>query len=81
MKRESGFYWVKYKGEWIVAKWNGFWFRTGVWKIDQDSDLEEIDERRIERTEVSGDEEMKKAINKLYGTKYGSDIDKNPEWT
>ena len=31
-ERESGFYWVKYKGKWIIANWRegcNRWFVTG----------------------------------------------------
>lgn len=89
MNRQPGYYWCKYNGEWTVAKWNGFWFRTGVWKIDQDSDFEEIDERRIERTDraILPKEDYNPIPDNP--SRYISDnpylctpdIDKNPEWT
>lgn len=50
--RQSGYYWVKYNGEWEVAEyfesWNN-WNQCGVLQDYEDSDFEEIDERRIER--------------------------------
>ncbi len=52
MERESGYYWVKIKGEWIVAQWDksmDWWVITGNEHLFYDSDFEEIDERRIVR--------------------------------
>ncbi len=61
-KRESGFYFVKYDGEWIVVEWfqkdnkklSGYacWFMPGDHKEYYDSDLDEIDERPIVREET-----------------------------
>lgn len=50
--RQPGYYWVKYKGEWTVAKWAAagnlsMWIYSGY--DFEDSFFEEIDERRIER--------------------------------
>ena len=39
--REDGFYWLKYKGEWIVGKWDGHkWAlpRIGIYKYQSDID-------------------------------------------
>lgn len=39
--REDGFYWVKYKGEWIVGKLDGYkWAlpRIGIYKYQSDID-------------------------------------------
>lgn len=53
-KRDDGFYWVKYCGNWIVAEW---WLGFGNWSIPGSEDsilekeLDEIDERRIVRGE------------------------------
>lgn len=57
MERESGYYWVKIKGEWIVAQWDksmDWWVITGNEHLFYDSDFEEIDERRIVREENTG---------------------------
>lgn len=48
--REAGFYWVKFKGEWMVGKWNTvFWFIVSNLSVYSDSNFEEIDERIIKR--------------------------------
>ena len=53
MNREPGYYWCKYNGEWIIARWYEYMTNAFEWdvfdKIMCDSDFEEIDERRIER--------------------------------
>lgn len=57
--RESGFYWVKLKPEWIIARWNKIYWVMPIFakdyyletKVFYDSNFEEIDERRIERTD------------------------------
>ena len=37
MKREPGFYWVKYAGEWLVCEWDGyFWTLPGQLNYDRD---------------------------------------------
>lgn len=39
--REDGFYWLKYKGEWMVGKWDGYkWAlpRIGIYKYQSDID-------------------------------------------
>ena len=59
MERESGYYWVKSKGEWEIAEWynpypttKGYWLFTGSEDSQSfDSAFEEIDERRIVRDE------------------------------
>jgi hypothetical protein len=59
MKRETGFYWVKIKKEyspknndWQIAEWkDGLYFITGFELYYNDSDFEEIDERKIIRGE------------------------------
>jgi hypothetical protein len=41
MKREDGFYWVQYHGNWEVAQWegNGWWFTGGAQHpVDGDTD-------------------------------------------
>lgn len=51
-EREEGYYWVKYKGEWKVAKWspsNRFVAVNGL--SFSDSEFDEIDENRIERAQ------------------------------
>lgn len=48
MKREPGFYWVKYEGEWIIADYAfGFWLITGFESSYYDSDFEAIHETRL----------------------------------
>ncbi|QFG15321.1 hypothetical protein 4L372X_009 [Aeromonas phage 4_L372X] len=50
MSRESGFYWVMYQGEWVIAKWVDIeWAVPDVWIDLDDYDMDEIDENRIER--------------------------------
>ena len=76
MSREPGYYWCKYNGEWIIARWYEYMTNAFEWdvfdKIMCDSDFEEIDERRIERNgSVNGDDDLRKSFNKKYGTKYG----------
>ena len=39
--RADGYYWLKYKGEWIVGKWDGYkWAlpRIGIYKYQSDID-------------------------------------------
>ena len=39
--REEGFYWVKYKGQWMVGKFDGYkWAlpRIGIYKYQSDID-------------------------------------------
>lgn len=46
MKREPGFYWVKYAGEWLVCEWDGyFWTLPG--QLNYDRDLDAIHETRL----------------------------------
>jgi len=52
MERESGYYWVKLSTDWIVAEYDDkykCWYFTGTIIEGTDSDLDEIDERKIER--------------------------------
>lgn len=47
MKREKGFYWIKYYSIWIVAEWTGRnWYTTGS---DQDINkgVREVIENRL----------------------------------
>lgn len=50
MKRENGFYWVNYKGEWIVGQWdeNLWWIPAADVHFNNDEFIE-IDERMIVR--------------------------------
>lgn len=51
MKREEGYYWVKYHNKWVISHFDPdmTWCLTG-WDMElDDKDLDEIDERRIER--------------------------------
>jgi hypothetical protein len=47
--RHTGFYWVKYKGEWEVAQWFAdHWLRLGTEEmITNDDVFELIDEKKI----------------------------------
>lgn len=50
--REFGFYWVVSGGVWHVAYWSDIfdgWYLTGCEDKLIDSDMDEIDERRIVR--------------------------------
>lgn len=54
--RQPGYYWVRVKADnprpWEVAEWDeecGFWMLTGTEVTRYESDMAEIDERRIER--------------------------------
>lgn len=54
MRREGGFYWVKYVDEWMIAEWYapwGHWQTSQSSKVFHDSDFIEIDERPIVREE------------------------------
>lgn len=53
--REPGYYWVRYFGDWVVSEWNGeHWLITGSGLLSRsDEDMDEIDERRIERPSPS----------------------------
>lgn len=46
--REEGFYWLKYKGEWMVGKFDGYkWAlpRIGIYKYQ--SDIDDVGERVV----------------------------------
>ncbi len=47
--REEGYYWVKYRGNWIVAEcpFGTYWWIPGDDYQLNDSDFEEIDEKRL----------------------------------
>jgi hypothetical protein len=50
MKREAGYYWVKQVGEWLIGHYEGTWTLCGRQDYPfTDEDLDEIDERKIER--------------------------------
>jgi hypothetical protein len=52
MKRESGYYWVRFYDEWEVARYyseSKEWQLTGADRHFSDNSLNEIDERKIER--------------------------------
>lgn len=58
--REEGYYWVKHQGNWEIAKWYQYvggkfeWDFFTEMRINKSKvvfpDLDEIDQRRIERT-------------------------------
>lgn len=78
MKREPGYYWVKYDGEWEIAMWFEWIPGKYEWNFfdrsKTDSDFEEIDERRIERVERN---EIGKYADKI--TKSVEDMAKPPD--
>ena len=44
--REPGYYWLKYKGEWMVGRWDSYkWAlpRIGIYKYQ--SDIDDVGER------------------------------------
>ena len=59
MERETGFYWVKFEGEWVVGHFNHFdkeeemywWTIPEEWIAGdlEDRNFEEIDENKIKR--------------------------------
>lgn len=52
--RESGWYWVRFNGEWEIGNWNSsrkFWCLLGRGYRLFDGDMDFIDERRITREE------------------------------
>lgn len=50
MKREDGFYWVKYRDEWCIAEWTaGIWYHTGSELSFSDAEMDKIDEKRLIR--------------------------------
>jgi len=52
MKRESGYYWVKYRQEWIIAsygKLSNCWWICFSEEIYHNTDFEKIDETPITR--------------------------------
>lgn len=52
--REEGFYWVKYKGQWIVGKWDSYKLalpRIGIYKYQ--SDIDDVGEQ-VMREVVDG---------------------------
>lgn len=51
-ERKSGYYWVKLKGEWIVAEWAiefQNWYITARRYAFEDVEFSEIDKKQIER--------------------------------
>lgn len=49
--RQSGYYWVKLWGDWVIAKYDfiGNWYAPECLSIFSDKDFEEIDEKQIKR--------------------------------
>lgn len=51
MKRKSGYYWVKYKGFWLIAEYSAIldkWWLTSVEESFSENEFEEITEKQIE---------------------------------
>lgn len=54
IKREAGFYWIKYGGVWTVARWlenAGCWQVCGLLNGVTDNKIEQISEERVEKPE------------------------------
>lgn len=57
-EREGGWYWIKFEGKWQIAKWvnalngDGFFVESNGVFLGDESFIDEIDERRIVRSEV-----------------------------
>lgn len=48
MKREIGFYWVKFANEWVIGNWDSYnWLLSGFRSGFYDVDFQEIDENII----------------------------------
>ena len=56
MKRQAGFYWVKFQSEWEIAEYLNIdcWRRFSLSRYYADHHFTEIDERRIVRDEPDG---------------------------
>jgi hypothetical protein len=67
--RQPGYYWVKYTGEWIICEWlEPDWYFINATGTTDDTAFDEIDERRIDRsdpglTKEQRFEEYKRAFN------------------
>lgn len=56
MERASGFYWVRLEDGWVIAQYDSeikSWFRTGMDYYLIDEEFFEIDERRLERDNIT----------------------------
>jgi len=89
MERKEGYYWVKYFGDWVPAKWEGerkenpaggWWLENSQYDTD---DWDEIDENRIlspddvkDIIELKWDEFQKHIQNKSNDPSYGIKLDK-----
>ena len=54
IKREDGFYWVKFRGKWMIAYWTNYENFDSCWTSGKypdneffDSDFKQIDERKL----------------------------------
>jgi hypothetical protein len=66
MDRQPGYYWVKINNDWEIAEWSSCWERIGYKATYDDSDMEEIDENRIERqTPAQAVEKLGDAIRRI----------------
>lgn len=57
MKRETGYYWVKFLQAWNIAFWEeptGKWMLSGIKQVFTDYNFAEIDERKIVRPTPEG---------------------------
>lgn len=66
-ERESGYYWVKHNGEWVVAEYRiRYWFYLNMGSGATDAIWDEIDERKIVREEPMDFEQTREALKKDY---------------
>jgi len=52
MKRENGYYWVKFQRNWIIAKWDKYYRNWSIMDNDtsfEDFEFDEIDEMQIRK--------------------------------
>ena len=76
MTRVEGWYYVKYKGKWIVAQWHvaptfaSWWSISNSVQAFSDNSFEEVDELKIEQKPYLSDEDIK-----LWFDEY---MDRNP---
>lgn len=82
--REPGFYWVKYKGKWIIAQWGNQHLEPGMewyWDIIEvidevdDNSFDEIDERRIVREETTNEQMKAYCLKRLQELAINGDLD------
>lgn len=66
MKRDNGWYWVKFNGKWYIDEWNNdHWENNGAIQMG-DEDFEEIDERKIERFAEANQQAANTVLGDVY---------------